>query len=257
MDYLVFAVLAGVRVLYPFFFTVIQEGTLLIHCFLFDLDGTLVLTGGAGLRAFDLAFTEVFGVEGGLKSISPAGKTDPAILREICDKVMGRAPTDAEEKEVFDRYLAGLQNEVDRSSDFRIMPGIEPLLEALENNQHCLLGLGTGNIEEGARIKLDRPGLWRFFSFGGFGSDAVSRPRLLEIAIERGRRFIKDGDEICEVYVIGDTPNDIDAGKAIKARTVGVATGPFSVEELDAAGADIVFQDLSDHTTFLEKLGLL
>jgi phosphoglycolate phosphatase-like HAD superfamily hydrolase len=225
-------------------------------CFLFDLDGTLVLTGGAGLRAFDTAFREVFQVDGRIATASPAGKTDPDILRRVCLEFLGREPTPDEERSVYALYLEQLRMEVAASPDFEIMPGIVALLKWLEADERCLVGLGTGNLEQGAEIKLTRPDLWRFFRFGGFGSDATERSELLAIAMERGRALLENGQAIDEVYVIGDTPRDVSAGRAIGARTVGVATGPYSVEDLEKAGADLVYPDLSDYEAFLSDTGL-
>lgn len=225
-------------------------------CFLIDLDGTLVLTGGAGLRAFDRAFREVYEVDGKIATASPAGKTDPDILRRVCLTFLGREPTKEEEKKVYARYLEYLQDEVDGSPDFEVMPGIEPLLDRLVADERCLVGLGTGNLEQGARIKLSRPDLWRYFRFGGYGSDATERSELLAIAVERGRALLEEGQAIDEVYVIGDTPRDISAGQAIGARTVGVATGPYSVEDLEKEGADLVYADFADYEAFLSDLGL-
>lgn len=225
-------------------------------CFLIDLDGTLVLTGGAGLRAFDQAFREVYEVDGKIATASPAGKTDPDILRRVCLTFLGREPTEEEEKKIYARYLVYLRDEVAASPDFEVMPGIEPLLDRLVADERCLVGLGTGNLEQGARIKLSRPDLWRYFSFGGYGSDATERSELLAIAVERGRALLVEGQAIDEVYVIGDTPRDISAGQAIGARTVGVATGPYSVEDLEKAGADLVYADFSRYETFLSDVGL-
>jgi len=225
-------------------------------CFLIDLDGTLVLTGGAGLRAFDKAFRVVYEVDGKIATASPAGKTDPDILRRVCLAFLGREPTPEEEASVYALYLQYLRDEVDRSVDFEIMPGIESLLQKMSLDERCLVGLGTGNLEQGAKIKLSRPDLWRYFRFGGFGSDAPERPELLKIGLARGRALLEDGQAIKEVYVIGDTPHDISAGQAIGARTVGVATGPFSVKDLQAAGADLVYPDLSDYEAFLADVGL-
>jgi phosphoglycolate phosphatase-like HAD superfamily hydrolase len=228
-----------------------------VYCFLFDLDGTLVLTGGAGLRAFDRSFKKLFHTDGAVESISPAGKTDPDILNQICQDILGRSPLPDEEKQFFDQYVDFLKDEMSEATGFRIMPGIEALLEVLHGDERCFLGLGTGNIREGARIKLEGSGLWTFFSFGGFGSDSTSRPRLLEIAVARGKKLLKDGANFEAVYVIGDTPKDIHAGRAIGAQCIGVATGPYSTQELSEAGADRVYSDFSNPRVFLSDIGLL
>lgn len=230
-----------------------------MHCFLFDLDGTLVLTGGAGIRAFDRAFEEIFKRKGSIKVIVPAGRTDTAIFQLMCEHYLDRAPTESEVETMFERYMVLLQEEIDNTlpDDFQIMPGILPLLDFLKEDENCLLGLGTGNIKQGAKIKLTRPDLWKYFDFGGFGSDAHIRWELLQAAVDRGKALLRQGEKIEKVYVIGDTPNDIDAGKAIKAVTVGVATGPYSVEDLKNAGADLVYEDLSNYREFLREAGVL
>lgn len=227
-----------------------------IFCFLFDLDGTLILTGGAGLRAFDQAFKSVFQVSGKIKAASPAGKTDPVILRIVCEKYLKTGPTPEQEKAFFECYLDRLALDLESAPQYQIMPGIEPLLKRLADDDRCILGLGTGNIREGAKIKLMRSDLWRFFSFGGFGSDARDRSKLLEKAIQRGRAQIGENEEIREVIVVGDTPHDVHAGQAIGARTVAVATGPFDRADLEATGADLVYEDLGDYLAFLHDLGL-
>jgi len=227
------------------------------YCFLFDLDGTLVLTGGAGLRAFDQAFKDIFETEGRIKIASPAGKTDPAILESVCRHYLGRPPTADEEKRFFDRYLGQLREELVEAPGYEIMPGIKELLDRLHGDARCFLGLGTGNIRKGAEIKLEKAGLWRYFRFGGFGSDARIRSELLEIGRSRGKSYLADGEDFTETFVLGDTPHDIEAGKAIHAVTVGIATGPFSVKDLQVAGADLCYPDLSDFDPFLSRIGLI
>lgn len=225
-------------------------------CLLFDLDGTLVLTGGAGMRAFDKAYKKVFRMEGDISGVSPAGMTDRAILLEVCQMIANREPTLEEEEEVFRQYLANLKEEIRVSAKFRILPGVTQLLETLSRNKKCLLGLGTGNLKEGARIKLTHAGFWQYFTFGGFGCDATDRTHLLKVALQRGKRMLPDGEAFEAVYVIGDTPRDVHAGQAIGARTVGVATGPYTMDNLEAAGADYLYPDLSDYESVLSDLGL-
>ncbi|MHC4943395.1 MAG: HAD family hydrolase [Planctomycetota bacterium] len=226
-------------------------------CFLFDLDGTLVLTGGAGLRAFDKAFKDCFQADGKIEIASPAGKTDPNILRHVCEHFLGRTATSAEERTFFDRYLECLVEDMRTTDRYQVMPGIKALLEHLDRDDRCLLGLGTGNIEKGAEIKLRTGDLWRYFRFGGFGSDASERAGLLRKALERAEALLKGGERIRETYVIGDTPHDIQAGRSVGARTVGVATGPYDLDELKRAGADFLYEDLGDFRTFLADIKLV
>jgi len=220
-------------------------------CFLFDLDGTLVTTGGAGMRAFDRAFRERFGRPAQIRSVSPAGKTDPEILAEVCLRALGRLPAPREEEALFRRYTELLEEELRRTSDFRVHPGIPEVLSRLHGRAGCLLGLGTGNIREGARIKLEIPGLWHYFRFGGFGGDGRDRKALLEAALRRGRALVDGGTDFERVYVVGDTPRDVAAGRAVGARVIGVATGPYSAEALERA-AFRVFPDLGDPDSFLD-----
>lgn len=213
---------------------------------LFDLDATLVTTGGAGLRAFDRAMAAEFDSAMKLDLVSPAGMTDPAIFREIYRLNRGRLPRSDEEDRLFARYLEFLEEEVENSEGFRVLPGVEELLKGLAGREEFFLGLGTGNLEEGARIKLERPGLDRYFAFGGYGSDSADRPGLLECAVERGARLAGGRESIEKVFVIGDTPRDVAAGKAIGATTLAVASGPYDVDELAGTSADLVAADLTD-----------
>jgi phosphoglycolate phosphatase-like HAD superfamily hydrolase len=225
-------------------------------CFLFDLDGTLVLTGGAGLRAFDEAFKGCFREDGRIEVASPAGRTDPDILRDVCLHFLGRAPTGDEERSFFEVYLKCLAEDIKTSDNYEVMPGIKDLLDHLERDDRCLLGLGTGNIERGAEIKLRKGDLWRYFPFGGFGSDASDRAGLIRKAMERAEAFLDNEARIKEIYVIGDTPHDIHAGHEAGARAVGVATGPYDKDQLREAGADLVYEDLGDYRAFLADVGL-
>jgi len=217
-----------------------------VRLILFDLDGTLVNTGGAGLRAFDRAMERAFGEGMRLDALSPAGMTDPAIFRELFRLSRKRSPTKEEERRLFDLYLEFLREEVDRSSSFRVMPGVGDLLEELSGRDGILLGLGTGNLESGARIKLDRPGLNGYFSFGGFGSDSSDRSKLLRIAVRRGMDKAGRDKAPGVVFVVGDTPRDVAAGKAIGARTLAVASGPFDREALAETKPDLFLDDLTN-----------
>lgn len=221
---------------------------------LFDLDGTLVNTGGAGLRAFDRAMAIEFDPAMNLKVLSPAGMTDPAIFREIFLRDQGRLPTEDEENRLFHRYLEYLDEEVKNSEGFRVLPGVRELLDALAGKDEVLLGLGTGNLEKGAQIKLERPGLDHYFRFGGYGSDSADRPGLLAKAVERGTALAGGGTEVDAVFVVGDTPRDVAAGKAIGALTLAVASGPHESDELATTGADLVVADLTDRPKLVKWL---
>ena len=226
---------------------------------LFDIDQTLINTGGAGLRALDQACIKLFGLEKAMDGISPHGKTDPAIAREILRVKLGSAtPAQSEVVMILEAYLTYLKSEVQSSPTYRVLPGIVSLLMELVTREDVLLGLATGNIELGARIKLDRGGLNPYFSFGGFGSDSEDRTELVRKAAEKAAH--KNGGSVsrANIFVIGDTPLDIDAGHRAGFRTVGVATGSYSMEQLLASGATISIPDFAQgrdyflRSTFIE-----
>jgi phosphoglycolate phosphatase len=228
---------------------------------LFDIDGTLVRTGGAGDRSLTRAFEVVQGIAGGMASIRPAGKTDPAIIREIYRLKLGRECTAHELEKVRDNYLEFLAEEVPRSSGYRVMPGIQELLAQLATNPDCLLGLVTGNLAGGAEIKLKRADLYKYFRFGGYSTDSEDRAELTRIGIERGKELAAqefpiatiDKDDIC---VVGDTPYDIAAGKKVGAVTIAVATSHWTTDQLAEHKPDYLFKNLSDTEKFLEIVGL-
>ena len=211
---------------------------------LFDLDGTLLLTGGAGRRAMEAAFEEVCGASHVLSGFSFGGMTDQLIVRTAL-RGLGH-PDDAEAvQRVLDAYLELLPDEVERSERYRVLPGARELVESLHGLEGVALGLGTGNIRPGAMTKLGRGGLDVFFDFGGFGCDAEDRVELLRAGAERGAEKLGVPLDECRVVVIGDTPRDVSAACAMGARCVGVGTGGFSPQELYGLGADAVFADLS------------
>lgn len=226
-----------------------------MNLLLFDVDGTLVLTGGAGIRAFNLAFEQLYGLQGAMEGVRAGGKTDPAIVREIFRTKLRRQATPEEVEALTKSYLQLLPEAVERSEGFRLMPGIPRLLELLAARSDVLLGLGTGNFEQAARIKLERAGLNRYFPFGGFGSDSEDRVQLVRIAIDRGRALLPSRPRDATVYVIGDTHHDIDCGRRNRAVTVAVATGSMSAVQLQAYEPDHLFPDLSIPEAFLRLLG--
>jgi phosphoglycolate phosphatase len=219
---------------------------------LFDLDGTLLRLHGVGVRAFNRGFWEVMGWPDALSEISPAGMTDPLIAHLVSRKKQGRDMTPEEMEKVFAVYLHCLKTEVEQTPHYEILPGILAFLERSALREDLLLGLGTGNLEAGARLKLARGDLNRFFTFGGFGSDASDRPELLSVAVRRGEKAAACEFSPEQVVVIGDTPLDVAAGKAIGARTLAVATGPFSEEALSACAPDGVVRTFNE-TEKIEK----
>lgn len=204
---------------------------------IFDIDGTLVLTGHAGIRAlaFSLAIHDPKLPNDRLPfDYSPHGKTDPLIFREIYQRLYRRDPTDAERTTLRQNYLDRLPAEMDCSrAKYRVLPGVAELLDALDGHG-VALGLGTGNFSEGARIKLEPGDLHRRFRFGGFGDDAEDRAEMIRVAIRRGRDRL-DALDADECVVIGDTARDIEAAHAAGAAAIGVATGIHDVEELSEA----------------------
>jgi phosphoglycolate phosphatase len=218
-----------------------------VKLFLFDIDQTLINSGGAGLRALDRACRKLFGLESAMDGISPHGRTDPAIVRDILrQKLSSDTANNSQITTILDAYLFFLQEEVQTSPTYRVLPGVLSLLEELQRRSEVMLGLATGNIEPGGRIKLDRGGLNPYFTFGGFGSDSEDRTELVRMAAEKAAH--KNGGSIApsNIFVIGDTPLDIDAGNRCGFRTVGVASGSYSVEQLLASGATIAVPNLAD-----------
>jgi len=209
----------------------------LIEAVLFDIDGTLLVTGDAGAVAWQRAFRELHGVEADISEHTEAGMTDPEIAEIVFREVIGRDGTPAERSRAIAGYLSHLAGAVAESDGYRVMPGIEDLLPRLID-QGILLGLVTGNIEAAAHIKLARAHLNRFFSFGGYGSDSRDRTELTKKALERGRQVSGGALDPGTTIAVGDTPRDIEAGHGAGIQVVGVATGSYSVDRLRDAGAD-------------------
>jgi phosphoglycolate phosphatase-like HAD superfamily hydrolase len=219
---------------------------------LFDIDGTLILTGGAATRAVNLVFDKIYGIVDAMDGTKPEGKTDPAIIREIFKHRLGRDFLAEEVNNVFKEYIQFLREEIHDSPGYRVMPGVDNLIRALSGRDDLILGIATGNIEEGARIKLERAGLNGYFKFGGFGSDSENREKLIRIAIERGKKFLNHKRVDERVFVIGDTPHDIIHGKAAGAKTVAVATGSYSMRDLEEHDPYHLFEDFSDLESVLK-----
>ena len=212
---------------------------------LFDIDGTLLLAGGAGRRALEIAIGEVLGKsdEVSLESIAFAGRTDPWIIAQALAKY-GVAADPRLIAEVLARYVAALPGQLALAHAFEVLPGVVELLRHLRGRRNLALGLGTGNAEPAAYAKLARGGLESFFSFGGFGSDHVDRAEVLRIGLERGRKKA-EGEDVRAV-VIGDTPRDVEAARAIGAECIAVETGSYDASVLREAGASLVVSDLRD-----------
>ena len=212
---------------------------------LFDIDGTILVTGGAGGVAWQRAFEELHGVEANVAEHTDAGMTDPEIAAIVFREVIGREGSAEERAKAIAGYLRHLSDAVAESDGYRVMPGIEPLLDRLIDDG-VLLGLVTGNVEAAAHVKLARGGLNRFFSFGGYGSDSADRTAVTEAALRRAE-LVSGGslrDGAC--FSVGDTPRDVMAGHGAGIKVVGVATGSYSVDELREAGADWAIETVEE-----------
>ena len=215
----------------------------MIEAILFDIDGTLLVTGGAGAVAWQRAFREMHGIDANIDEHTHAGMTDPEIAAIVFREVIGREGSAAERAEAIAGYLSHLQQAVEESDGYRVMPGIEELLPRLAG-EGVLLGLVTGNIEAAANIKLARADLNRFFAFGGYGSDSSDRTELTRKAVDRGGEVAGKELDPAATVAVGDTPRDVKAGHGAGIKVVGVATGKYSVAELDEAGADWAIEDV-------------
>lgn len=210
---------------------------------LFDVDGCLISTGGAGARAWRHAFERLYGIPADIAQSSETGMTDPDVGRLTFVSVVGREPNDRELARVLGAYLDRLPTEVEHSPGYRVMPGVQALLPRLVD-AGVLLGIVSGALEAGAHIKLARGNLNRYFSFGGYGSDSRDRAALTRLGIERAGRICGHPLDPAAVLVVGDTPRDVAAAHAAGAVAVGVATGRYTMDDLRAAGADHVLPTL-------------
>jgi phosphoglycolate phosphatase-like HAD superfamily hydrolase len=213
---------------------------------LFDVDGTLVTTGGVGRRALEIAFERSFGRRDACRTFRLDGMTDRAIVRTGLQAIAVE-PTEALIDRILADYLLVLAEEVAAATDatYRLHAGMATTLDAAGAQREVAVGLGTGNIREGARIKLQRVGIYDRFGFGGFGCDAEDRTSLIRRGAERGATKLGADLADCRVVVIGDTPKDVAAARAIGAESVGVGTGSFSADQLLASGATHAFPNLA------------
>lgn len=221
---------------------------------LFDIDGTLVLTGGAGVRAMSRAFEDVFSIPDAFRTVPMAGRTDAVILSDAAT-LHGISPGDAALARFRDVYLGHLRNEIDLPGPRKgVMPGVRPLLEVLARRADVYLALLTGNYEDAARVKLEYFDLWKYFPCGAFGDDAPNREGLLPRAVATIQACGGPVVDPADAIVVGDTPLDVKCAAASGAVSIAVATGSYDVDALRAAGADVVLQDFSDTAEVLRLM---
>lgn len=223
---------------------------------LFDIDGTLLSTNGAARRAFERALLEVYGTAGPIDTHQFDGKTDPQIARELLTAAgLSNEAIDVALPDLFDQYLRAMAHEVAQPGHVtHVYPGVRAVLDALAARADVLLGLLTGNIAEGAALKLRSAQLHDYFEFGAFGSDCERRDELPAIAVRRALQRTGAHFRGKDVIVIGDTPSDVRCGQSLGVFALGVCTGRHARDVLLAEGADLVLDDLADTERVLDIL---
>ena len=226
-----------------------------VRLLLFDVDGTLVTARGAGRGAFARALNAVYGTAGAVEGYDFRGRTDPRIVLDLMagagfDDAAIRARLDS----FFTRYVRELEIVLADGAGVTVMPGVADLVRRLSARDDAVVGLLTGNIEAGARVKLRPTGLLPFFRVGAYGSDDVDRRRLPAIACERARALVGREFPFARVTIIGDTPLDVDCARACGALAVAVATGFHPADELAACAPDLLFTDFGDVEGVLRAL---
>lgn len=212
---------------------------------LFDIDGTLITSGGAGATSWKEAFQDLYGIPADIGEFTDSGMTDPEVGRLTFRATVGHDPSPREMAAVMNKRLFHLPRAVAESEGYRVLDGVEETLWTL-CEQGYLLGLTTGGVEAAAHIKLARANLNHYFCFGGYGSDSPDRAELTRCAIERAGRLLGEELEPESILVVGDTPKDIDAARAVGAVAIGIASGHYGEAELREAGADHVLGSLRE-----------
>jgi phosphoglycolate phosphatase len=212
---------------------------------LFDIDGTLVSTGGAGAVAWKRAFEELHGIPADIGEFTDAGMTDPDVGAKTFEAVMHREPTPRELAQLIQRRLEHLPEAIAESEGYRVLPGVPERLRQLSRDGH-LLGLITGNGDGAAFVKLTRGDLSRWFSFGAYATAGVDRAGIVRRAVERGEAMLGCDVPNKDIFVIGDTPLDISAAHAAGCTAIAVATGHYDAAALREAGADHVLETLEE-----------
>jgi phosphoglycolate phosphatase-like HAD superfamily hydrolase len=215
---------------------------------LFDIDGTLIQSGRAGVRGLAAACARLYGAPAALDRVPLAGRTDRAIVSDVL-RGLGREPSDEAVFQLRDEYLAHLPEALAAPATAEaegVLPGVGALMDALDRMEGVGVGLLTGNFERGAALKLGHFRLWERFGFGAFGDHHVDRRDLVPVALVEAERVVGRRFASSRVVVIGDTPADIDCARAHGARSLAVATGPFTRDVLAESGADLVVESLAD-----------
>ncbi len=216
--------------------------------FLWDIDGTLISVGGAGERALIHAIKAVFKIDGDLKGVDYAGRTDRRIAHMLHDH-FDFPRSDASMALFLESYLHHLELEM-KHTRMHVLPGVQALLDAIAASPDCHQGLLTGNLRQGARIKLDHFKLWHYFAFGAFSDLSMDRNALAPHALIEARNHTDLSFDPACVFVIGDTPHDIECGKVIGARTIAVSTGRFTPDQLSEHAPDYTFTQLPSPEDF-------
>jgi phosphoglycolate phosphatase len=216
-----------------------------IRILLFDIDGTLVSTGGAGAVAWKRAFDDLYGIPADIGEYTDAGMTDPDVGAKTFEGVFNRDPTPHELAQLVQRRLEYLPEAVSESQGYKVLPGVPERLKQLSRDGH-LLGIITGNGDGAAHIKLQRANLNRWFTFGAYASAGVDRAGIVRRAVQRGEAMLGEDVPNAEIYVIGDTPLDIQAAHAVECTAIAVATGRYDRAALEEAGADHVLETLEE-----------
>ncbi len=223
-----------------------------MNVLLFDIDGTLISSLGAGKAALESALTELFGLERLRGTVTYSGRTDTAIGTDLL-ALHGIEPSLANRQKLHEGYLKNLPEAL-RTREGRVLPGVAGLLDTLAASDDVALGLLTGNIRRGAETKLNHYGLYRYFAFGGFGDELHDRDEVAHAALTATTERLGKTPALEKVWVIGDTPLDVKCARAIGAKVLAVATGLHPLEELADHRPDLLMSDLSDPTPLVERI---
>lgn len=221
---------------------------------LFDIDGTLLLTGGAGKVAFEKAFEEIFEIPDSWGNLDPHGKTDRAIFEEVAQRKLSRPLTSGEFELLMDYYEEIFEDQIQCSPQFSLMPGVIPLLDHLSRAPDIFLAIATGNFEGPGWMKLRRGGVDHYFQAGGFGNDARERDKILLTAVACSEEMACEHFKKERIFVIGDTEYDIAAAKKVGFRSIAVLTNGRTSKHFEVNPPDYILQDLTDISAFLSCL---